>query len=55
MDVRILRDRALHVEQGKRQVNVADASEFMRALNSVTAGAFYKWIHSLPKRGKQEA
>jgi hypothetical protein len=52
MNVPVLRDKALRIEKGKRQINVADASEFMRALNKVTKGAFYKWVRSLPKRIK---
>ena len=44
MKVNDLRDKALKIEKGKRQINVADASEYMKAINQVTGGEFYKWV-----------
>jgi len=54
MNIVKFRKLVAQLEAGKKEVNIAQISEILKVINTLTDGKFYKLIRSLPSRLTKE-
>ncbi len=47
MKITVLAEKLVKLEGLKKPINIAQVKEVLKCLNSVTLGAFYKWVRTL--------